>query len=170
MAREVVEKYGDDLQAHPVGTGPYVLTEWKRAAKIVLAANPDHRGFTWDFAVSDPVWDGPLVEAMRGKKMPQIGRVEISIIEEDQSRWLAFGQKELDVLSLPGTFRPQAIGADGDLLPSWRDQGVSLYKAIEPDAAYTYFNFRDPIVGGFSREKIALRRAIIMAYDIQEEI
>jgi ABC-type transport system substrate-binding protein len=170
MAREVVEAYGDDLQAHPVGTGPYVLKDWTRAAKIVLEANPDHRGFVWDFAVSEPAWDGPLVETMRGKKMPQIGRVEISIIEEDQSRWLAFGQKELDVLNLPGTFRPQAVTADGELLPSWKDQGVSLFRAIEPDATYTYFNFRDPIVGGFGREKIALRRAIIMAYDIQEEI
>ena len=36
--------------------------------------------------------------------MPQIGRVEISIIEEEQSRWLAFNQKELDYLNLPATF------------------------------------------------------------------
>ena len=43
MAREVVEAYGDDVQAHPVGTGPYVLKEWRRAAKIVLEANPDYR-------------------------------------------------------------------------------------------------------------------------------
>jgi hypothetical protein len=62
---------------------------------------------------------------MRGKKMPQIGRVEISIIEEDQSRWLAFGGKELDVLNLPGTFRPQAVGPDGKLLPRWVGEGVS---------------------------------------------
>ena len=49
---------------------------------------------------------------MRGKKMPQIGRVEINVIEEEQSRWLAFNQKELDFLALPATFRPQAIDAD----------------------------------------------------------
>ena len=34
--------------------------------------------------------------------MPQIGRVEISIIEEEQSRWLAFNQKELDYLNAAG--------------------------------------------------------------------
>lgn len=170
MAREVVEAYGDDIGAHPVGTGPYVLKEWKRASRIVLEANPDFRGFTWDFAPAEPAWDDALVQTMRGKKMPQIGRVEISIIEEDQSRWLAFGGKELDVLALPGTFRPQAVGADGKLLPRWTGEGVALFKAIDPELTYTIFNFRDPVIGGFAPEKLALRRAIIMAYDVREEI
>jgi ABC-type transport system substrate-binding protein len=170
IAREVVEAYGEDIGAHPVGTGPYVLKEWKRASRIVLEANPDYRGFTWDFAPAEPAWDDAIVKAMQGKKMPRIGRVEISIIEEDQSRWLAFGGKELDVLALPGTFRPQAVGADGNLLPRWTGEGVSLFKAIDPELTYTIFNFRDPVIGGFTPEKLALRRAIIMAYDVREEI
>jgi ABC-type transport system substrate-binding protein len=170
MAREVVEAYRDDLQAHPVGTGPYMLKEWKRGAKITLAANPDYRGFTWDFQPTDDAWDRAIVKEMRGKRMPQIGRVEISIIEEDQSRWLAFNQKELDYLALPGTFRPQVFDADNKIKPEWTAQGVTIFRAIDPDVAYTFFNFRDPIVGGFAKEKIALRRAIIMAYNLDEEI
>jgi ABC-type transport system substrate-binding protein len=102
--------------------------------------------------------------------MPQIGRVEISIIEEEQSRWLAFNQKELDYLALPATFRPQVFDADNRLKPEWTAQQVSLFRAIEPDIGYTFFNFRDPLVGGFSKEKIALRRAIIMAYKLDDEI
>jgi ABC-type transport system substrate-binding protein len=170
VAREVVEAYGDDVQAHPVGTGPYALKEWKRGAKIVLDANPGYRGFTWDFEPTDDAWDRDVVKAMRGKRMPQIGRVEISIIEEDQSRWLAFNQKELDYLALPGTFRPQVFDADNTLKPEWTAQGVTMFRAIDPDISYAIFNFRDPLVGGFSKEKIALRRAIIMAYNLEEEI
>ena len=170
VAREVIEAYSDDAQAHPVGTGPYVLKQWSRAAKIVLEANPDYRGFTWDFAVAEPAWDDALVKVMRGKKMPQIGRVEISIIEEEQSRWLAFNQKELDILNLPAAFRPEVFDADNRIKPKWTEQGVGLFKAIDPDIAYTFFNFRDPLVGGFSKEKIALRRAIIMGYNLQDEI
>ncbi len=154
----------------PVGTGPYVLKQWLRAAKIVLEANPDYRGFTWDFRRADPAWDDALVKAMRGKQMPQIGRVEISIIEEEQSRWLAFNQKELDILALPATFRPEVFDADNRIKAEWTEQGVSLFKAIDPHIAYTFFNFRDPLVGGFSKEKIALRRAIIMGYNLEEEI
>ena len=93
MAREVIEAYGDDTLAHPVGTGPYMLKSWTRGSKIVLEANPDYRGFVWDFQPPRNPWDQTLVAAMKGKQMPQIGRVEISIIEEEQSRWLAFTRR-----------------------------------------------------------------------------
>ena len=170
MAHEVVDAYREDVQAHPVGTGPYALKEWRRAAKIVLEANPDYRKVVWDFQSSDDPWDKAAVAAMKGKTIPQIGRVEISIIEEDQSRWLAFNQKELDWLALPATFRQEVFDAANKLKPVWTQQGVTLFKAIDPDIGYTFFNFRDPLVGGFAKEKIALRRAIIMGYDLDQEI
>ena len=170
MAREVVETYGDDVQAHPVGTGPYRLKEWRRAAKIVLEANPEYRAETWNFQPGADAWDQAVVTAMQGKKIPQIGRVEISIIEESQSRWLAFNRKELDLVALPATFRQEGLDSSNELKPEWTSQGVKLFRAIEPSVSYAFFNFRDPVVGGFSKEKIALRRAIIMGYDLQQEI
>ncbi len=170
VAREVIDAYGEESIAHPVGTGPYMLKSWSRRAKIVLEANPDYRGFTWDFQPSADPWDQGLIAAMRGKKMPQIGRVEVSIIEEDQSRWLAFNQKELDYLNLPAAFRPQVFDTDKSLKPEWTAKGVVVFRAIDPDITYSYFNFRDPLTGGFSREKLALRRAMIMAYNLDEEI
>lgn len=170
MAREVVEKYGEDIMAHPVGTGAYRLKDWTRRAKIVLEANPGYRGFTWDFTSSEPAWDDPLVRQMKGKTMPQVGRIEISIIEEPQGIWLAFQNKELDYINLPADFRDQALDADAKLLPRFRSEGIRHFTAVDPDLTYTTFNFRDPMLGGFSKEKIALRRAIIMAYDTDSEI
>lgn len=170
MAREVVEKYGDDIMAHPVGTGPYRLKEWTRRSKIVLEANPDYRGFLWDFAAAEPAWDGPLVAQMKGKKMPQVGRVEISILEEPQAIWLAFLNKELDYINLPADFRDRALDDQANLLPAFAKEGVKLFNSADPDITYTTFNFRDPVVGGFGLDKIALRRAIIMAYDTASEI
>jgi hypothetical protein len=43
VAREVVEAYGDKVGEHPVGTGPFVLTQWKRSSRIVLSKNPSYR-------------------------------------------------------------------------------------------------------------------------------
>jgi ABC-type oligopeptide transport system substrate-binding subunit len=90
VAREVIEAYGQDTGRHPVGTGPYMLKEYVPRSRIVLEANPNYRGFVWDFASDGSAWDEQLVRDMKGKQMPQVGRVEISIIEEDQSVWLAF--------------------------------------------------------------------------------
>jgi ABC-type transport system substrate-binding protein len=171
VAREVIEAYSNDTNAHPVGTGPYMLKEWKRGAKIILEANPLYPSFVWDWQPTPgSAWDAELVAAMKGKSMPQIGRVEISIIDEDQSRWLAFNQKELDILEVPATFVYKAINPDNQLLPEWVNQQVNIYRAVSVDITYTYFNFNDPVVGGFSNEKIALRRAVIMAFNDEELI
>ena len=40
VAREVVEAYPGKMEAHPVGTGPYILKSWVPASKITLEANP----------------------------------------------------------------------------------------------------------------------------------
>ncbi|MGZ5041077.1 MAG: ABC transporter substrate-binding protein [Usitatibacter sp.] len=59
VAREVIELYGADTHAHPVGTGPFILKEWVRKAKIVLERNPNFRGFELDTRYADPrdEWD-----------------------------------------------------------------------------------------------------------------
>jgi oligopeptide transport system substrate-binding protein len=167
VAREVIEEYADDTNAHPVGTGPYRLRDWKRSNKIVLEANPEFRGFIWHFAPSGDPGDPAIVAAMDGKQMPQIGTVEISVIEEQQASWLAFQNGELDVLDLRETFAPVAIPGD-KVSAALAARGVWLDRITDPDINYTYFNTIDPDFGGFSKEKIALRRAILMSFDNAE--
>ncbi len=169
VAREVIEAYGDDTNAHPVGSGAYMLTRWVRASRITLEANPNYSGFVWAFTPGESARDREIAAQMKGRKMPQIGVVEISVIEEEQSRWLAFQGGELDILLLPGTFAPIAL-PDNKLSPELARRGVTIDRSVDPEITYTYFNMRDPVVGGSAKEKIALRRAIAMAYDVDEEI
>ena len=51
-----------------------------------------------------------------------------------------------------------------------RAKGIYLSRLLDPAITYTAFNMRDPVVGGFAKEKVALRRAIVMAYSNEEEI
>ena len=39
MPREAVEKFGQAFAAHPIGTGPYRLTEWRRGVKMRFERN-----------------------------------------------------------------------------------------------------------------------------------
>jgi ABC-type transport system substrate-binding protein len=172
VAREVVAAYADEggrIMSNPVGTGPYKLAKWIRSSKIFLEANPDYRGFVWDFKAGSDPEDAQLVKEMKGKKMPQVGRIEISIMEEDQTRLLAFQNGELDLMNLEGPLAPKAL-VDGALSPEMKKKGVKLSRFVDPEITYHYWNMMDPVVGGLAKEKIALRRAMAMAYPVAEEI
>ncbi|MBI3284700.1 MAG: ABC transporter substrate-binding protein [Burkholderiales bacterium] len=172
VAREVVEKYQDlqgQVMAHPVGTGPYKLVEWVRGAKMVLDANPDFRPMRWDFQASADPDDKKLVAAMKGKRMPQIGRVVVNVMLEDQSRLLAFQKDETDLFQLYGGLAPQVLSG-GKLKPALAKKGVRLSRIVDPELTVYYWNMQDPVFGGFSKEKIVLRRAMAMAHNVAEEI
>ena len=168
VAREVIEGYGADIASHPVGTGPYMLKDYLPRSKIVLVANPNFRGFVWDFTSNDPK-DAALIATMKGKQMPQIGRVEISIVEEEQSRWLAFDTGQFDFDMLSKSMAPTVL--DGmQLKPKYASQGILLDTYVAPEFTQTILNMRDPIIGGNSKEKVALRRAIAMGFLLDDEI
>jgi ABC-type transport system substrate-binding protein len=176
VAREVVEAYGDDINSHPVGTGAYRLKRYVRSSKIVLEANPRYRGRTWDFAAGDDPRDREIVAQMKGKQLPLIGTVEISIMEETQSRWLAFERGETDIEYQLWEVAPKYMTADGKLRPEFAKRGIKLDRSVDPEIIYMHFNTQEKIgnepnpLGGFSKEKIALRRAIAMAYRIDDQL
>ncbi|ENX42693.1 ABC transporter substrate-binding protein [Acinetobacter sp. NIPH 2100] len=169
-AREVVEYYKDRLAMHPVGTGPYMLSKYVPRSKIELVANPDYRGFVWNFKSTGTAWDNQLVKEMSGKQMPQIGKVNISIIEEEQSRWLAFQSKQLDFDKVTSSAIPKVLDPNNQLKAAMQKQGIRLYANKEAEITYSMLNMRDPVVGGNSLDKIALRRAIAMSFNVNEYI
>ncbi len=169
LAREVVENYGADISGHPVGTGPYMLKSWTRGHKMILDANSRYRESYFDSVPGTDAVDQQIAARLKGQKLPIIGRVEVTVIEESQPFWLAFLGGELDLSGIPGEFVNQVIPG-GKLNPSLAKKGIRHYQSAEPDLTYTYFNMDDPIVGGYSKEKIALRRAISSGYNTQQEI
>jgi len=170
MAREVVEAYGNDIGAHPVGTGPYMLGQYKRSSRIELVANPGYRPVTYTPAGPIPPSSEAVAAGLKGKRLPLLPRVEVSIIEEAQGQWLAFLNGQLDFLFLlPPEFADQAL-VNGKLKPELAARGILHQILLRPNIGYTYFNMEDPVVGGYTPDKIALRRAVSMAYDVKEAI
>ena len=171
VAREVIEAYGDGngwAMANPVGTGPSRVREWKRGQKIVLEANPGFREMTFPTS-ADPA-DLEIVARLGGRRIPFIGRVEISIIEESNPRLLTFEKGGLDYIAVPYDLVDNVLDPGNTLKPRFARAGVRLARGILPTVAYTYFNMDDPVVGGYAKEKIALRRAVGMAFNTAEEI
>ena len=175
VAREVVEFYGDKIGEHPVGTGPFRLKSWRRSSLIVLERSPHYREVRYD---AEPAPDDAEGQAMlakfKGRRLPMIDEVQVSIIEEEQPRWLSFLNGQIDAVaaqygSVPGSFITIAM-PNGKLAPNLAKRGIQAKAQINSDISLLYFNMEDPVVGGYTPEKVALRRAISLAYDVERDI
>jgi ABC-type transport system substrate-binding protein len=171
VAREVVQAYGDRIAEHPVGTGPFRLAEWRRSSRIVLERNPRYRERTYDAEPNADDADGQALAArLRGRRLPMIDRVVISIIEETQPRWLSFLNGQLDLLErLPYEFANLAI-PNNRLAPNLARRGIQMVRTLNADVTITLFNMEHPVIGGYAPERVGLRRAINLAIDVDQEI
>lgn len=170
VAREVIEAEPGRSMLVPVGTGPYRIAAWTRSSRIVLERNPVYRRRVFDEV---PAADDPVAQAvasrLRGQALPLIDRVEIAIIQEAQPRWLAFLRGELDHVTVPPEFSALAA-PHGRVAPHLARRGVQLHPLALPQTWFTYFAMNHPLVGGFTPERVALRRAVALAWDAQREI
>lgn len=86
VPREEVERWGPDFSSHSVGTGPYLLQEWRHNSEIRLARNQEYFGAG-----------------------PEVAGITYRIIPEDLTAVTEFEVGNLDVLSVPaaeyGRFR-----------------------------------------------------------------
>ncbi len=164
VAREVVDAAGGDIRTRAVGTGPYRLREWRRGSKIVLEANPGYRALRFP-ASSDPA-NAAIERSMQGRTLPQIGVIDISIIEEDTTLLLEFERGALDCVELRAEVANRLLSGD-KLKPEYASRGIVRHAFIEPFLFLVDFNMDDPVVGGMSNERIALRRAIALGLDTQ---
>ncbi|GAA0742597.1 ABC transporter substrate-binding protein [Ideonella azotifigens] len=171
VAREVVEFYGDQIAAHPVGTGPFILANWRRSSLITLARNPAYRERFYDAQpAADDAEGQALLARFKGRRLPMIDRVEVAIIEEPQPRWLSFLNQEYDFIErVPEEYISQAMPA-GKVAANLAKHGVQGYRSQAPDIVISVYNMEDPVVGGYTPERIALRRAMNLAMDIRAEI
>jgi ABC-type transport system substrate-binding protein len=170
VAREVVEFYGDKIMEHPVGTGPFRLASWRRSSRIVLERNPNFRDERWDAEPAAGDAEGQaILRRMQGRPVPCVDRVEVSIVEEAQPRWLSFVNGQCDLLPVPQEFGPTAMPG-GKLAPNLVKLGVQAWRLMTATTQLSFFNMEHPVVGGNAPHQVALRRAVFLSMDLQREI
>jgi len=103
---EVVEHYGADFRNHPVGTGPFLLAEWKEGEKLRLSRHPRYFG-----------------RDQSGAPLPYLEGVQFSFMSAKGTEFLKFRNGELDFVSdLDAEFLDQVLSENGELNPAYEGQ------------------------------------------------
>jgi len=169
MAKEVVDAYGNQVGNHPIGTGPFILGTWQRSFRIELLANPQYRKHVFNDQGTDEATK-KIAASLAGQTLPRVSKVEIKIMEEQQSRVLGFLNNEFDYLEQVPPPLSNMVLDDGKLKPALQQRGIRLSLFTPLQTYYMWMNMEDPVIGGYTPEKIALRRAIALSYDSKEDI
>lgn len=167
------------LADHPVGTGPYRLTEYNKQSRFVLEKNPN-----W-YGVLHPEWKAPgavypsegeaedmaagrLDPSAVGESLPFIERIEFSREKEPIPYFNKFLQGYYDAAGVIKESFDKVVH-EGGLSDQMAEMGISLEKSVEPSVFYLGFNMDDPIVGRPAGERgRLLRQAMSLAIDTEE--
>jgi ABC-type transport system substrate-binding protein len=169
VAREVVEAYPGQVGNHPVGSAPFMLGEWKRSDRIVLLANPDSTAVFHAEAGSDPA-DRAIAAALEGKRLPLVDQVEVRIAEEFQGRMLGFLSGGYDYVEQVPEAMTDMVIRKGQLKEELAQKGIVMQRFPVLQTYYMWMNMEDPVIGGYGKEKVALRRAIALGYNSAEDL
>ena len=175
-AQNGMNENGLSLNQWPIGTGPYMMTEFVRDRRHVMKRNPNFRGEPY------PCEGMPEDKALHllddcGKTMPFIDTLYVTIEKERVPRKEKFKQGYFDV---PEIERPEwgvefnNDAEDSDAIAKlYRERGFYFPLMTDISNWYLGFNMLDPVVGkGDTPEEQAknrkLRQAIAIAVDWEE--
>ena len=165
--REAVDFYGDEFRNHPVGTGPFMFSEFNPVYRARFKKNPHYRDNRVPDPEGDPAqrWAGWEADRDRGllahagERLPLVDGMEVRFILEAQPRWLYFKSGHLDWINPPKDNADEVL-IGGGLTPEMEARGLRLDPWPELGTVYLAFNTLD---ARFSN--VELRRAVALALD-----
>jgi peptide/nickel transport system substrate-binding protein len=103
VAKEAVEKYGNDFRRHPVGSGPFQFVAWEEGQALVLKKNEHY--FEKDSA---------------GNRLPYLDGIKITFYDSKATEFLLFRQKQLEFVNdIDASFKDEILTKNGTLRKEW---------------------------------------------------
>jgi peptide/nickel transport system substrate-binding protein len=124
---------GSDYAENPVGTGPYVFDSWKKGVSLTLVANKDY-------------WGDPK---------PQIPRIEIRFIPDENTRLAALEANEIEIAINPPINRLNPLVDSGNFKVQTTpggESGITFIPGHLPP--YSDVKFRQALNFAINREEM----------------
>ena len=99
VPKEIVNHYGTDFRANPIGTGPFLFKRWEENIKLVFRKNNLY-----------------FEKDSNGNTLPYLEAVAITFLPDKQSEFLQFAQRNIDFVSgLDASYKDEILTATGNL-------------------------------------------------------
>ncbi len=122
VPKEIVEHYGSDFRANPIGTGPFKFQRWEENVKLVFRKNDDY-----------------FENDSNGKQLPYLEAVAITFLPDKQSEFLQFIQGNLDFLnSLDASYQDDILTTTGELREKYT-QSIDMIRGPYLNTEYLAF-------------------------------
>jgi len=145
VPKEIVEHYGTDFRANPIGTGPFKFKRWEENLKLVFRKNNNY--FESD---------------KQGENLPYLEAVAITFLPDKQSEFLQFAQGNLDYVSgLDASYKDEILTANGKLRDNYSND-VNMIRGPYLNTEYLAF-YMDSDVSEIQSEYI--RKAVNYGFD-----
>ncbi|HZF80912.1 MAG TPA: ABC transporter substrate-binding protein, partial [Rubrivivax sp.] len=167
---------GITLDMWPVGTGPYMVTEFVKDRRHVLKRNPNYRGEPYPCEGAPGDKEAGLL-ADCGKTMPFIDEIVIVVERERLPRSSKFRQGfyDVEVFERTDTGMDYLVASQDseEVRAEYEAKGFRLTKGSDVNSYFIAFNMLDPVIGGSTDADQAarnrkLRQAISIAIDWDE--
>jgi len=149
VPKEIVDHYGTDFRAHPIGTGPFKFKRWEENIKLVFRKNKNY-----------------FEKDENGEKLPYLEAVSVTFLPDKQSEFLQFAQDNIDFVSgLDASYKDEILTSDGELKALYEDD-VNMIRGPYLNTEYLAFfvptdvrplqsaTIRQAINLGFDRSKM----------------
>jgi ABC-type transport system substrate-binding protein len=167
---------GLSLDRWPVGTGPYMMTEYVQDRRHVMQRNPNYRGEPYPCEGMPGDREAGLLDDC-GKPTPFIDTVVATVDKEGTSLKAKFrqGYYDIEVFERVDTGLSYLVDMQDseEVRREYEDKGFRLDKSVDVSSWIVGFNMLDPVIGrGDTPEQAErnrkLRQAISIAFDWEE--
>ncbi|RNC86972.1 MAG: ABC transporter substrate-binding protein [Winogradskyella sp.] len=145
VPKEIVEFYGSDFRANPIGTGPFKFKRWEENIKLVLRRNSNY--FETD---------------KQGKQLPYLEAVAVTFLPDKQSEFLQFAQDNIDFVSgLDASYKDEILTSKGKLKSKYAND-VNMIRGPYLNTEYLGFFMESDVTEVQSQ---LLRQVINLGFD-----
>ena len=149
VPKEIVEHFGTDFRANPIGTGPFKFKRWEENIKLVFRKNNNY-----------------FEKDNNGESLPYLEAIAITFLPDKQSEFLQFIQGNLDFLnSLDASYQDDILTSKGKLRTKY-EANINMIRGPYLNTEYLAFYMdsqapemqskliRQAVNYGFDRQKM----------------